>query len=601
MESRRLFIAIALSVAVFLGIQFLFPQKSQPPIPGADSTAVHSPAPGSSAKSAATAATPAGTAMAAGVKAPPSAAAATAAQDSTKGRAPTVSSVVAETTIVGPTAARKDSGATFEMSNVGAAPATVVMNTYASRVGGHNGAKVRLGSAGEPVLRYQLVTNGGQPVDLSGTAFQTSRVGDVVSYTANVGASTVRINYAIVPDSFISHISGSVTGAQAGSYLVVGLPQTFMATEPDTNDDRNALAFAFLTKREAARSVTFHSLDPGEKKLVEGPVTWIVAKSKYFVVGLLAPKKGPELTEATLVGGPRVTKVATHATGEVVVPVMNGAFAFDMYAGPQEWKKLNALGRDFDQVNPYGWAFVRPLMQPIATSVIRLVLWMHSRLALSYGMVLIALGLLIRLLMWPLYQTSMKTSIKMQILQPELTAVQDKYKDDPEKQRAEVMKVYQSHGMNPLSPLLGCLPSLLPMPVLLALFFVFRNTIEFRGVQFWWLSDLSARDPYYILPLLMGASMYLISWIGMRNTPPNPQAKMMSYIMPAMFTLFLYREAAGLNLYYATQNFATLPQQWHLSRTRGMTKSGTKSGTTVSKATPASVPVKGKNTVKGKG
>jgi len=223
-------------------------------------------------------------------------------------------------------------------------------------------------------------------------------------------------------------------------------------------------------------------------------------------------------------------------------------------------------------VNPYGWAFVRPLMQPIATSVIRVVLWMHSALNLSYGMVLIALGLMVRLLMWPLYQTSMKTSIKMQILQPELTAVQDKFKDDPEKQRAEIMKVYQSHGMNPLSPLLGCLPSLLPMPVLLALFFVFRNTIEFRGVPFWWMSDLSVRDPYYILPLLMGASMYLISWIGMRNTPPNPQAKMMSYIMPAMFTLFLYREAAGLNLYYATQNLATLPQQWHLSRTRGMSK-----------------------------
>ncbi len=499
--------------------------------------------------------------------------------------------------MVGPTAARRDSGATFEMSNVGAAPATVVMNTYANRVGGHNGAKVRLGSAGEPVLKYELVTNNGQPVDLSGTPFQTSRVGNVVSYTASVGASTARINYAIVPDSFISHVSGSVSGAQSGSYLVVGLPQTFMATEPDTNDDRNALAFAFLTKREAARSVTFHSLDPGEKKLVEGPVTWIVAKSKYFVVGLLAPKNGPELTEATLIGGPRVTKVATHATGTVVVPVVNGAFSFDMYAGPQEWKKLNALGRDFDQVNPYGWAFVRPLMQPIATSVIRLVLWMHSRLALSYGMVLIALGLLIRLLMWPLYQTSMKTSIKMQILQPELTAVQDKYKDDPEKQRAEVMKVYHSHGMNPLSPLLGCLPSLLPMPVLLALFFVFRNTIEFRGVQFWWLSDLSARDPYYILPLLMGASMYLISWIGMRNTPPNPQAKMMSYIMPAMFTLFLYREAAGLNLYYATQNLATLPQQWHLSRTRGMTKS-----TAVTTKTAAvSAPVKGKNTGKGKG
>jgi YidC/Oxa1 family membrane protein insertase len=552
MESRRVIIAITLCLVVFFGMQFLFPQKPQPDkvIGKADSTAVH----GTVATSA-----------------EPAAARATA--DSAKATvALPAPSLIAETTIVAPVAARRDSGATFELSNVGAAPVSVVMNTYANRVGGTNGAKVRLGSSSSPVLKYQLVTNGGSPNDLSGTAFQVARAGDVVTYTGAVAGSAVAIQYSTVPDSFISHVRGTVAGAKDGSYLVVQLPQTFAATEPDTNDDRNSLAFAFLTKREAARNVTFHSLDPGEKQLVAGPVTWIVAKSKYFVVGLLAPSKGPEFTEATLVGGARTSKIATQAKGTVVIPVVNGTFAFDMYAGPQEWKKLNALGRDFDQVNPYGWAFVRPLMQPIATSVIRLVLWMHSALNLSYGLVLIALGLLIRLLMWPLYQTSMKTSIKMQILQPELTAVQDKFKDDPEKQRTEIMKVYKSHEMNPLSPLLGCLPSLLPMPILLALFFVFRNTIEFRGVQFWWMSDLSVRDPYYILPVLMGASMYLISWMGMRNTPPNPQAKMMSYIMPAMFTLFLYREAAGLNLYYATQNLATLPQQWHLSRTRGMTK-----------------------------
>ncbi|HEU5402764.1 MAG TPA: membrane protein insertase YidC, partial [Terriglobales bacterium] len=416
--SKRIVLAIVLALAVIFGMQFLFPQKPQPkPASSADSAAVHKPA--GIAKAGAE------TSRVDSTKAAPAISGAAAAS---------VPAAVAETTIVAPAAARRDSGATFEMSNVGAAPGVVVMNTYANRVSGSNGAKVRLGSAGNPLLKYQLVTNGGQPTDLSGTAFQTARSGDVVTYTADVAGSTVTINYAIVPDSFVSHVTGSVSGAKSGSYLIVQLPQTFAATEPDTNDDRNSLAFAFLTKREAARNVSFHSLDPGERQLVEGPVTWIVAKSKYFVVGLLAPKKGPEFTEATLVGGPRTTKVATRASGTVVIPIANGAFGFDIYAGPQEWKKLNALGRDFDQVNPYGWAFVRPLMQPIATSVIRLVLWMHSALNLSYGLVLIALGLLIRLLMWPLYQTSMKTSIKMQILQPELTAVQDKFKDDPEKQ-----------------------------------------------------------------------------------------------------------------------------------------------------------------------
>jgi len=109
---------------------------------------------------------------------------------------------------------------------------------------------------------------------------------------------------------------------------------------------------------------------------------------------------------------------------------------------------------------------------------------------------------------------------------------------------------------------------LLPMPVLFALFFVFRSTIEFRGVPFLWIHDLSAHDPYYILPIIMGASMYLLSWIGMRNMPPNPQSKMMSYLMPVMFLAFLGRAAAGLNLYYAVQNIAALPQQWLIARDR---------------------------------
>jgi len=109
---------------------------------------------------------------------------------------------------------------------------------------------------------------------------------------------------------------------------------------------------------------------------------------------------------------------------------------------------------------------------------------------------------------------------------------------------------------------------LLPMPVLFALYFVFQNTIEFRGVPFLWLPDLGLKDPLYIIPLVMGGSMYLLSWIGMRSSPPNPQAKMMSYMMPVMFTFLFLNFASGLNLYYAVQNIAALPQQWFLTKER---------------------------------
>ena len=107
---------------------------------------------------------------------------------------------------------------------------------------------------------------------------------------------------------------------------------------------------------------------------------------------------------------------------------------------------------------------------------------------------------------------------------------------------------------------------------------MFQNTIEFRGVSFLWLPDISVKDPYYIVPLLMGASMYALSWIGMRNSPPNPQAKMMSWLMPVMMTVFLFNFASGLNLYYAVQNLAALPQQWLIANERGKSGSATVAG-----------------------
>jgi len=134
--------------------------------------------------------------------------------------------------------------------------------------------------------------------------------------------------------------------------------------------------------------------------------------------------------------------------------------------------------------------------------------------------------------------------------------------------QAEMMRVYREHGMSPFSPIAGCLPMLLPMPIFFTLLFVFQNTIEFRGVPFLWLHDISVKDPYYILPLIMGASAFVLSWIGLRNSPPNPQAKMMGYMFPLMMTVLLANVAAGLNLYYAVQNIAALPQQWLLARAR---------------------------------
>src|SRR2546427_778190 len=165
----------------------------------------------------------------------------------------------------------------------------------------------------------------------------------------------------------------------------------------------------------------------------------------------------------------------------------------------------------------------------------------------------------------PLNQKAMESSIRMQAVAPLIKETQDRFKNEPEKLQREMLRIYKEHQVNPFG---GCLPMLLPMPVLFALFFVFANTIEFRGVPFLWLPDLSRHDPYYIIPVLMGLSMFVLSKVGQLGVPPNPQARMMAYTMPLVMTLVLFRFASGLNLYYAVQNVFSIPQQYLIALRR---------------------------------
>jgi YidC/Oxa1 family membrane protein insertase len=462
--------------------------------------------------------------------------------------------------------------AIYKFTNIGAAPLSIVMRDYLNRSASEG--LVDLAAEGSPLLGYRLVTSG-DTIDLSKVPFALSRARnaggeEALTYDASVKNDTVSITYAISQDtatSYVIGVNGRVKGSSGQAYLLIDLPKTLRPAEADTIGDYRSLAYSFKPERDHARSVLFGSLEPGDKTLEPGPLSWVAVKSKYFVLGILSPSNGTLFSEVTLSGGPRTSKVATNAAASAVEAIKNNSFAFEIYAGPQESQRLARMGRDFDHVNPYGWRFLQGVVHPIASKVIQALLWMHNRLNLSYGWVLVILGILVRFVLWPLNQSTMRSSLKMQELQPKLTAAQKKY-PDPVQQREAIMKVYQDAGVSPFAGLTGCLPSLLPMPILFALFFVFQNTIEFRGVPFLWLHDISIKDPVYVLPLLMGASMYLLSWIGMRNAPPNPQAKMMGYMFPVMMTVVLLNMASGLNLYYTAQNIAALPQQWLLARER---------------------------------
>lgn len=472
--------------------------------------------------------------------------------------------VVAELTAV------SSAKATYHFSNVGAVPVSVTFREYESLAPGKHG-KIVLANRGQALLNYALVIQG-DTLPLQRVRFELTRSGTpdnglVLTYRASVNNVDIAISYNVVPDRYVLRVSGRVDGGSGAGFLLVDLPSSLPATEADTLSDLRTLSYSFKQTRDNARGVPFGKLDPGEKRLEPGPLTWAAVRNKYFVVGLVNPE-GSAFQEMTLTGGARTSKVATHASATVVKALKDGTFAFDMYVGPQQSTQLLAMGRDFDNVNPYGWSFLQPVVNPIAALCIKLLLWLHANLKLSYGWVLVIFGVFVRIALWPLNHSAMRSSLKMQEIQPRLAEVQKKYKEKPEKQREEMMKVYKEAGASPFTALSGCLPMLIPMPVLFALFFVFQNTIEFRGVPFLWLPDISVKDSFYILPVLMGISMYFLSWIGLRNAPPNPQAKMMMYMFPVMMTFVLANMASGLNLYYTAQNIAALPQQWMLAKER---------------------------------
>ena len=553
MEPRRIALAVVLMAAVLILTPILFP--SPVPAPGSK-TAVTDSTSSTPVDTASAAATAAAATTASGVSALPD----------------TV--IAASQPVVMPvdTAVVTTTQAIFRTTNRGAALIGVEMPQYLalSNKGRTKGGPVELAKTGDRLLSFRLVSPG-DTVALNAQTFTSTRTEEngraMVRYDATVGARAITIAYSFLPDSYRVNVSATVQGAPENSFLLIDMPPGFRSSESDTTEDQSHLAYAFKPDQQNAKGVTFASLDPGERRIEVGPINWAVAKNKYFLMGVLAPQGVPGFAEVNFTGGVRVAKAATRSEATIVASLKSGAVAFEVYAGPQEYERLEAIGRSFETSNPYG-GWLQGVVQPFATMVIRLLLWMKSTLGLSYGWILVVFGVAVRLILWPLNQKAMRSSMQMQRIQPYLAEIQTKYKGDPTKLQAEMMRVYKEHGMSPFSSLSGCVPMLIPLPVFFALFFVFQNTIEFRGVSFLWFPDISLKDPLYVLPVLVAITAMGLSYIGMRGMKANEQQKMMMYLMPAMMMVIFFNMASGLNLYYFVQNLASLPQQWLISRER---------------------------------
>jgi YidC/Oxa1 family membrane protein insertase len=534
---RRFLLAVVLMVVVLVGPSLFMKRPAPAPRPTADTTTTAQPQAGS--------------------ESPESTRAAPRARPRAVASQPTPSRY--------DTAALALPAATYRFTTHGAALEQATFPGLKSFHPGDQKGPVRLLRPDGGMLTNRLVV-GGDTLRLDEATFRIEHRDAPVRMSAQAGALVESMTFAPVSGHpFLLDVQGEIAGLEGrGALLLVNLGDGFANVEADSLD--NYRNYAVAVRTTTPDNTNFRSLDPGVVQTIGGPLDWVAVKSKYFIGALLSgDSTRPQFGGAILIGGPRDARLATRMQTWVTLPVgPDGRFHYQLYLGPQTHQTLHPLGRELDRASSYG-AFLKGIVMPAAGWITRLFIWMHQNLRLGYGLVLVVFGVLVRLLLWPLNQRAMKSQVAMMALQPILKDLQTRHKNDPAKLQTETMKAYKEHGVNPLG---GCLPMLLPMPVLLALFFVFSRAIELRGTPFLWLPDLSLRDPLFITPLVMGASMYALSKLSQAGMPPNPQAKMMTVMMPIMMTVLFFNFASGLNLYYAVSNLVSLPQQYLINKAR---------------------------------
>ena len=324
-------------------------------------------------------------------------------------------------------------------------------------------------------------------------------------------------------------------------------------------------------------------------------VVWAAVHNQFFALGVM-PQQPAQGVVARKVDLPRPTgeDALLVATNAAAPQGYEAALAFpvvtlpagqaverelNLFAGPKEYRTLariaDRFGNNIDLVMGYGGFFGF-----FAKALLLAMNWLHQSLKFSYGWAIVMITFIIKVVFWPLTQASTRSMKRMQALQPQMKAIQEKYKDDPVKMNKKVMEFMKEHKVSPLG---GCLPMLLQIPVFFGFYRMIQSAIELRGARFLWAGDLSQSDtlfvipipilglipgfgipgvglPFNLLPLIMGVTML---WQA-RLTPPSPgmdptQAKIMRY-MPLIFMVFLYNFSAGLTLYWTVQNLLTIAQ-----------------------------------------
>ncbi len=285
-----------------------------------------------------------------------------------------------------------------------------------------------------------------------------------------------------------------------------------------------------------------------------GPVSWLGSSSRYFLAALVPedPTWGTLTALADTEDHAGLYLVAQDVT---LAPGQVREIAFEVFSGPKSHKLLAGIGHDLDRSVEYG----------IFGFFARLLLWLmqaFQTVLKNWGLSIIALTVFVKLAFYPLTQTSMRSSRNMQRIQPQLAEIKERYKDDRDMQTQETMRLFKEHKVNPLG---GCLPMLIQLPVWFALYNVLLFSVDLYHSRFLAWRDLTAADPYAVLPILVGVLMFLQQQVTPMTGMDPTQAKMMRW-MPLIFVFFMFQFPSGLGVYIVVNSVLSILQQWIVNR-----------------------------------
>ncbi len=378
----------------------------------------------------------------------------------------------------------------------------------------------------------------------------------------DVGGVKLVKSYVVQRGSYVVNVKHDVVNTGATPIT----PQIYFQLVRDGNKLPGESSFystftgpAIYTQEKKYHKVEFADIEKGKAEYEKQSSTGYIAMVQHYFVSAWLLADGQQRENFVRKVDNNLDAVGTIAPLAVVAPGATGSLETRLFVGPQEEKALESVATGLELVKDYGWLTI--LAKPLYWLLDKLFSLLHN-----WGWAIVALVVLLKIAFYWLNAKAYASMAKMKAINPRITEMRERLKDKPQQMQQEMMRIYREEKVNPLG---GCLPIMIQIPVFIALYWVLLSSVEMRHAP-WilWVTDLSAKDPYYILPVVMTLSTLLQT--ALNPAPPDPMQAKMMWIMPLVFSVMFFAFPAGLVLYWITNNILSIAQQWVINTRMGV-------------------------------